>query len=83
MYLKKDGSLQTGGVSCNPEYICQELNMFLSIAMFFQSLRSLCVCVCMCVCPAGISHGFTKCIFSEEILSASYSFDTTLTYFSV
>lgn len=41
MYLKKDGSLQTGGVSCNPEYICQELNMFLSIAMFFQSLHSL------------------------------------------
>lgn len=42
---KRMGKLQSGGVSCNPEYTCRELNMFLSTALFFHSLP-FCVSVC-------------------------------------
>lgn len=61
---KRTGKLQSGGVSCNPEYTCPELNMFLSIAVFF--ILYLFVCLCVDGCSAGISHGFTKWIFLRK-----------------
>lgn len=56
------GNFQTEGVSCNPDYICQELNMFLSIAMVFHSLP-FSVCVCMHVLQGLVmdsQNGFSQ-----------------------